>query len=175
MMEISFRKLDPIAARQYRQIRLESLKNHPESFTSTYEEQNKLPKLKLEEEIERESKDLFVVGAFDREEIIGICGFIPFGLSDYLGLKNAGTIVQMYVKPAYSGRKIGLNLIRATFQEAFKITNIDRVVLGVKEDNLRAIRVYEQAGFQLYPPEPTKNGYLIMIIHRTAAFLLTKR
>jgi len=173
-MDISNRKLDPTTARQYREIRLESLIKHPESFGSTFEEQSRLPKLKLEEEIERESDDFFVIGAFDRNEIIGICGFIPFCLFDYLGLKNAGTIVQMYVRSAYSGRKIGLNLIKATLHEAFKISNIDHVVLGVKEDNLRAIRVYEQAGFQPYPPEPTKNGYLLMIINRTAVFLPPK-
>jgi ribosomal protein S18 acetylase RimI-like enzyme len=50
---------------------------------------------------------------------------------------------------------------------AFEICTIAQVLLGVKEDNQTALRVYEQAGFQAYQPAPTKNGHHIMIIFPT--------
>ena len=68
----------------------------------------------------------------------------------FLKLGNAGTIIQMYVQSAYRGRKIGLGLVQAVLAEAFKNPDMEKVVLGVKEGNLSAIRVYEQAGFRTY-------------------------
>ena len=76
-MKISYRKLGSAETRQYREIRLESLKLHPESFGSTFEEQSKLPKLMFEKALEQPVDDRFVIGAFDQKVLIGICGFIP--------------------------------------------------------------------------------------------------
>jgi hypothetical protein len=61
-MNISYRKLAPDESKQYREIRLESLRLHPESFDSGYEEQSKLPKLKFEKAIEEPGIDRFVWG-----------------------------------------------------------------------------------------------------------------
>lgn len=152
-MKITYRKLGPVDARPYRDIRLESLKLHPESFGSTFEEQRKLPKLMFEKALDGPVDDRFVIGAFDRQALIGICGFIPF-VSDYHHeFSKAGTLIQMYVRPAYRGRKIGLGLVKALLQEAFKIAGIEQIVLGVKEGNISAIRVYEQAGFLTHQAE----------------------
>jgi RimJ/RimL family protein N-acetyltransferase len=162
---ITYRKLLPDDAKSYREIRLESLRSHPESFDSNYDQQRNLPKLRLEKEIEQPSGDIFVMGAFDDDALIGICGFIPFGLPDSLGVSNAGTLIQMYVRSTYSGRKIGLNLVKATIETACKLAQVEQIFLGVKQGNPKAIRVYEQAGFQLYEPEPTRDGGWIMFIH----------
>lgn len=151
-MTTSYRKLLPSDSAQYREIRLESLKAHPKSFGSTFEEQKKLPKLMFEKAIEQPYDERFVVGAFDEKVIIGICGFVPFTLEDFQVLENAGTIIQMYVKPTYRGRKIGFNLVKTVVDEAFRLPNIDKVVLGVREGNISAIRVYKKAGFLTYTP-----------------------
>lgn len=165
-MKISYRQLVSDDAKEYREIRLESLKTHPESFGSTYEEQSTLPKLMFERALEQPTDERFVIGAFDQKELIGICGFIPFVLDKDLALSNAGTIIQMYVRATYSGRKIGLTLVNATVREAFKIPDIEQIVLGVKEGNISAIRVYEQAGFKTYNQETDNYDFRIMIIQR---------
>jgi RimJ/RimL family protein N-acetyltransferase len=172
IMAISYRKLLPRDSAQYREIRLESLKAHPESFGSTFEEQKKLPKLMFEKAIEQPYDSRFVVGAFDQKEIIGICGFVPFASEYFQDLENAGTIIQMYVKPTYRGRRIGFNLVKTVVDEAFRLPDIDKVVLGVKEGNLSAIRVYEQAGFLNYSPaenetERHDDSFRTMMIHRS--------
>lgn len=170
-MKISYRKLEPADAKRYREIRLESLKRHPESFRATFEEQRQLPKLMFEKGLEQPVDDRFVIGAFDQKELIGICGFIPFVSDNQPGFSHSGVIIQMYVKPAYRGRKIGLGLVKAVIQEAFKLSTIDQIVLEVKDGNLSAIRVYQQTGFLPYQPEesePAVNtvGSQIMVIHR---------
>ena len=169
-MNISYRRLAPIDSTQYREIRLESLKAHPESFGSTFEEQNKLPKLMFEKAIEQPVDDRFVIGAFDQNALIGICGFIPF-VPNNDDLSDVGTIIQMYVRSAYRGKKIGLSLTKAVLHEAFKLSSIEQIVLDVKEGNKPAFRVYEQAGFQTYQAAATEteiknDGDLMMIIHR---------
>lgn len=147
-MNISYRKLAPDNSKQYRAIRLESLRLHPESFGADYEEQSALPKLMFEKAIEEPVDERFVMGAIDEGDLIGICGFIPFVLYKGLELTDAGTIIQMYVKAAYRGRKIGLGLVKAVVEEAFKLPEINQIVLGVMTGNKSAIRVYEQAGFE---------------------------
>jgi RimJ/RimL family protein N-acetyltransferase len=170
-MKISYRKLGPADAGQYRAIRLESLKLHPDSFGSSYEEQRELPKLMFEKALKAPVDDRFVMGAFEQEALIGICGFIPFIADEYQALRPAGTLIQMYVRPAYRGRKIGLGLVKALMHEAFSLPNIDHIVLEVTEGNMGAIRVYEQAGFLTYqadgrPADINKTGTRTMIIRR---------
>ena len=170
-MNINYRKLLPSDSKQYREVRLESLKAHPENFGANYEEQKSLPKLKLEEAIEHPVDEIFVIGAFDQEELIGICGFLPFVPKAILDLTNAGLIIQMYVRPTHRGRKIGLNLTKITVQEAFRVSDFERIVLGVREENISAISVYEQAGFETlemdnFNGDANSSEFRIMIIQR---------
>ena len=130
-----------------------------------------MPKLMFEKAIEAQAEDRFVFGAFDQDALIGICGYVPFTLEDVLGLENGGTIIQMYVRSSYSGRKIGLKLTQAVAAEAFENPNIDRIVLGVREGNMPAIRVYEQAGFERFPAEggregASDKGFRVLVLQR---------
>lgn len=152
-MNISYRKLAAKESKLYRDIRLESLRLHPESFSSVYEEQRELPKLMFEKAIEEPIDDRFVLGAFDSEELIGICGFMPIVSKENPDLSAAGKIIQVYVRAAYRGQKIGLNLVEATIDEAFKLPAIELIILGVMAGNISAIRVYEQAGFEIFDGE----------------------
>jgi ribosomal protein S18 acetylase RimI-like enzyme len=149
---------------------LESLKTHPESFGSSYQEQVRLPKLMFEKALEVPEDERFVMGAYDRPSLIGICGFVPGVNRNFPGLSHAGTVIQMYVKPAYRGRHIGLSLVKALADEAFDLPNIDKLVLGVREENKAAIRVYERAGFQFFESENLGEeiktlGLVKMILH----------
>lgn len=165
-MKMTYRRLTADDSKAYRAIRLESLKAFPESFGSSYEEQSQLPKLMFEKALEQPSDERFLIGAFDQNELVGICGFIPFTFDEFSDLSKAGTIIQMYVRTAYSRRKIGLHLINATIDEAFKLPGIDQIALGVRAGNLSAIRVYEQAGFQIHKPATDQVDFRIMVLQR---------
>lgn len=169
-MDISYRKLVAAESKQYREIRLESLQLHPESFGTTFEEQSKLPKLGFESALEQPTDERFMMAAFDGQLLVGICGFIPSVREEFQGSKNTGIIIQVYVKPGHHGRKIGLGLIHAALSAAFEIPRIEQVMLGVRKGNSSAIRVYEQAGFRIFDLEGEETEEhqesLFMIIHR---------
>ena len=112
-MNLTYQKLTEIDSIAYREMRLESLKLHPISFGTTYEEQKKLPKLRFQKTLEDPRSTKFLIGAFDQGDLIGICGFVPFLLDENIQLNKVGTIVQMYVKASHRGQKVGLNLINA--------------------------------------------------------------
>ena len=161
-MSIIYQKLTAVYAQAYRNLRLESIKAHPESFCAVYEEQAQLPKLMFEAAIENPVNSRFMMGAFDGDVLIGICGFVPLAQAD-----DAGELIQVYVRAAYGGRKIGLGLVKTAVCQAFTIPYIHRVLLDVKRGNLNAIRVYEQAGFEPNTVTPTLVGeHLCMSISR---------
>lgn len=141
---IAYRVLRSEDSATYREIRLESLKLHPEAYGSTYEDQRKLPKLMFQKALEEGADDRFIYGAFDGDTLVGICGFVQ---KNWFDLNAAGTLIQMYVKAPYRGRRIGLKLVNAVVHQAFQDPDVRQIVLGVNTDNTAAICVYEQAGF----------------------------
>ncbi len=163
-MDVTYRKLLPADAKRYRAVRLESLQQHPESFCANVEEQRALPELRFETFIKQRDPRHFIVGAFSRGDLIGICGFAE----DDAAPKGTGTLIQMYVRSAFGGQKVGLGLVRATLGEAFALPEIERVMLEVKKGNRRAVHVYEQTGFLTVDREenePTRDDTRLMVIH----------
>ena len=146
-MPIFFKKLQPKHTLSYRQVRLECLKNYPNYFGSNYEHQATLPQLYFEKIIYEQPSDKFIVGAFDGETLIGTCGFVQRSQNR---CQHRGDIIQMYVQAAYQGKKIGLRLLKATVEEAFKIPEMEQIVLDVIANNIPANRIYEQVGFVEY-------------------------
>ena len=93
---------------------------------------------------------------------MGICGFIPY---DGMGIEESktnstGTIVQVYVRPAFRSRKTGLGLVRAVVWEALRIERIRRIILGVRRANSHAsanshaTQVNREAGFRVISSAP---------------------
>ncbi len=146
-MNIEYQKLNFCNLEAYRKIRLESLKEYPDSFGASYEDQKVKEKLGFEEYIEQELPDKFIVGAFDTAKLIGICGFFR---QDNARRKNAGEIIQMYVQPKYQRNMVGYWLLQTTLEEAFKIPEIDNIELGVFTANQNANTLFDNAGFEEY-------------------------
>jgi len=146
-MKISYRRLEPEDSKAYRIIRLECLEKHPENFGSIFREEKNKPKLAFETFIEEKAPDNFIFGAFDEDKLIGICGFAR---EPKKKTRHIGTIIQVYVKLEYSGKGIGLELLNAAKKEAFKLPEIEQLMLGVVVSNKSANVIYEKAGFQQY-------------------------
>lgn len=146
-MPTHYRKLTPSDTQAYRAIRLECLKNFPNNFSSTFEDESAKPKLAFENYIKEQGTDKFMMGAFDGEKLMGICGFFQ---EQQNKTRHIGSIIQMYVQASYAGRGIGLALLQATMEEAFKNPEIEQLMLGVITTNKSANRIYEKAGFKEY-------------------------
>jgi RimJ/RimL family protein N-acetyltransferase len=144
---IVFRKLVSQDSLKYRDLRLESLLKAPNSFGSSYEEEHFLPKLRMQNYIEKESSDQFIFGAFDNGNLIGICGFMR---EARMKSRHRGTIVQMYIKEEYQRKGIGTRLLRSLIKYSFSDKQIEHLTLGVVTDNEKAINLYQKIGFQAY-------------------------
>ena len=64
--------------------------------------------------------------------------------------RHIATVIQMYVQAKYSGHRVGLGLLQATVAEAWKIAELEQLVLEVVTTSQNAIHMYGQAGFEQY-------------------------
>lgn len=146
-MSIIIRKLQPHESAIYREVRLSCLKNVPEYFGSTYEEEILNPKFMFETFIENDSPDHIMFGAFDDERLIGITGFNRMARKRAM---HRGEVVQVYVDSNYRGQNIGEKLIRRVLEHAFTLDGIEQVQLSVIAGNQTAIKLYEKVGFKTF-------------------------
>jgi ribosomal protein S18 acetylase RimI-like enzyme len=146
-MSIIIRKLQPHESAVYREVRLACLKNVPQYFGSTYEEEVLNPKFMFETFIETDSPDHAMFGAFDQERLIGITGFNRMARQR---ARHRGELVQVYVDSNYRGQNIGEKLLRHVLDYAFTLDGIEQVQLSVIASNLNAIKLYEKIGFKTF-------------------------
>ena len=144
---VDYRKLKPQESGEYRLLRLESLKIYPNCFGSKYEVEKQKENLAFESYIENSNQESFIVGAFQKDQLIGICGF--YRLQDRQS-RHKGEIIQMYVQEAYQGRNIGYSLLLKTIAIAFTLEDLEQINLEVMTENKAARNVYEKAGFLEY-------------------------
>lgn len=169
-MQLTYRKLKPNETGLYRLLRLESLKEYPDNFGSDYEAQKSKPKLGFEAYIEQESIDKFILGAFDNDKLVSICGF--YRQQDSRS-NHRGEIIQMYVKPNYQGRHIGQTILQTTIETAFELKGMEQIELGVFSNSKVALKIYDKAGFKQYGLHKnclkSNDGYIdlsLMVLHR---------
>ncbi|KAA2222620.1 GNAT family N-acetyltransferase [Chryseobacterium sediminis] len=144
MTSTTYRKLLPEESKIYRAIRLESLEKFPESFGATYQEAVNIEKFRIESDIEEETPERFVFGAFAQHELVGICTFVK-------NENSTGSIYQMYVKKEFQGKNIGQGLIEAVIAEASQKFKGIEIILEVTPGNDKAYNLYRKIGFQEIP------------------------
>jgi ribosomal protein S18 acetylase RimI-like enzyme len=146
---MNLRALEPPDALAYRTLRLRGLHDHPDAFTSSFEEENARPPADARQRLSAASQTR-MWGAFDGSELAGI-----FGWSREPRLKNRhkAVLVGMYVAPEFAGRGIGRALIEAVVADAQR-AGVELAVLTVTAGNARARALYANAGFQTIGIEP---------------------
>ncbi|MFP3834514.1 GNAT family N-acetyltransferase [Chryseobacterium sp. SIMBA_028] len=154
-MNIEYRNLLPNESKAYRAIRLESLEKFPESFGANYLEALKTEKFRIENDIENQSLERFVFGAFVDQKLIGICAFVK-------DENSTGNIYQMYVREGFQGKNIGSGLIQAIINEAHSRFKGIEVVLEVTPKNDRAYHLYKKMGFQEVIDEKNSASNIVM-------------
>ena len=153
-MSIIYRVLLPKESKIYREIRLVSLKTFPDSFEAKYGDSVKQEKLAFETEIENQSINRFVCGAFDGEKLIGICTFAK-------DKNGKGNIIQMFVKPEYQGQNIGRELLEFILKEVKKRLPETDIFLEVAKDNLSAFHLYKKVGFKI--EKESEDGRILLM------------
>ena len=144
------RRLVSQDAPEYRALRLAALRESPESFGSSYEEECDRPPADFAELV-GDTGDRAFFGAFSEARLVGSVGF---GREASLKERHKGFIRGMYVVPTERGKGIGQALLARALDFAATIPDLQQITLAVNANNLSAIRLYKAAGFQQYGLEP---------------------
>ncbi|WP_226683250.1 GNAT family N-acetyltransferase [Sutcliffiella horikoshii] len=139
------RHLTPTDAESYRTIRLEALKNKPEAFSSSYEDEVDFT---VEKYRNRFSNDhTYTFGAFKGENLVGTVTLL---CETKKKIKHRATIVAMYVMPNQRKLGVGKALMNVAINKAKELKEIEQVYLTVTASNEPAKRLYESLGFVTY-------------------------
>jgi ribosomal protein S18 acetylase RimI-like enzyme len=149
---MQIRRLQLTDAPLYRAFRLRGLREHPDAFTSSFEEENARLLVDTERRLAAAGSEK-LWGAFDNfggGELAGIVG-----LSHETRIKNRhkAQLVGMYVASEFSGRGLGRALIDAVLKEA-SACGVELLVLTVTAGNRAACALYTRAGFSAFGIEP---------------------
>lgn len=145
-MEI--RRLTLHDAAAYRALRLRSFREHPEAFTTSYEELEAQPLADTERRMSAAHIKLW--GAFEGGRLVGHVGL---DRETRAKCRHKATLVGMYVAPEAAGRGIGRALVDALLAQA-RTDGLELVVLTVTEGNAKAATLYERCGFRSFGVEP---------------------
>jgi ribosomal protein S18 acetylase RimI-like enzyme len=145
---LDVRRLTEADAAEYRALRLRALREHPDAFTSSFEEDELKP---IEWARQRlggrpEAPHDFVLGAFAERILAGILGL---SVEPRRKVRHIGEVFGMYVAPEYAGRGVGQSLLDACIARA-RATGLEQLRLTVTGSNTRAKALYERAGFRAF-------------------------
>jgi ribosomal protein S18 acetylase RimI-like enzyme len=146
---MSVRILTSADAAAFRTLRLRALQEHPEAFTSSYEEDVQKSPSATEQRIAGEGNAFW--GAYVEGALCGVVG-----LSRETRTKNRhkGHVVAMYVAPEFGRRGLGRALLQAVIDYARDAEKLEQLVLTVTRSNQPAIDLYRSAGFRTFGMEP---------------------
>ena len=143
---MQIRRLAPADALSYRTLRLRALREHPDAFTSSWEEDREQP---VEAAAARLAAQAFW-GAFQGAELYGFVG-----LEREARAKNRhkATVVGMYVAPEVAGQGVGRALLSFLLAHARSL-GLGSLVLTVTDGNAAALNLYRAVGFRSFGIEP---------------------
>ena len=149
-MPMSIRKLTRADAVAFREVRLRALREHPEAFTSSYEEDVAKPLENSVQRIDATSGNVFW-GAFVDGELRGMIGLVR---ETRAKSRHSGDVVAMYVAPEWGRRGIGRDLLQHLIDHARDEFALEQLVLTVTRGNASASELYRAAGFTTFGLEP---------------------
>ena len=144
------RRLTPTDAAEYRELRLRALREHPDAFRSSYEEEVLKPADWAAQRVG--GADGFFLGAFDATG--ALIGAVGLQLEARRKLRHQGHVIGMYVAAEHGGQGVGRALIEACIAQARAIDHLEALVLTVTSSNDHAVRLYRNAGFVECGREP---------------------
>lgn len=143
------RRLEAADAEAFRTVRLRSLAEHPEAFTSTVAEWDG-PLERFVAWVEK----AFVIGAFARDTgaLVGHA-ILAIHEKPSLRQRHKCEIWSVYVLPQARGHGISRRMLEALIAEA-RARGFLYLKLGVTAGNTKARALYERMGFVHYGTEP---------------------
>ncbi len=138
---IEIKKIDSSEWESLRTLRLRAVKEEPEAFGRTFEEEQAIPEADWKKKIEETT----YLGARDGKELVGTINIVR---QKGEKLKHWATIYSVYVIPEQREGGVGRQLMEKAIQELKETPGIIKAVLYVCETQKTAITLYESLGFQ---------------------------
>jgi ribosomal protein S18 acetylase RimI-like enzyme len=151
-MSIVIRKLTPEDCAAYRDCRLDALRDSPNSFASSYEEEVQMSNASIRARFAAHPPESAMFGAFDGERIVGLIGIFR---EERKKRSHKMNIASVFVQPEYRGKKIGSQLMETAIAHARNIDGVERIDLAVESHNAAAKSLYASFGFQSWGTEPS--------------------
>jgi len=147
-MVATIRALSRDDAPTYRELRLRMLREHPEAFTSSYEEDSEKPLSWDEARLTPSPRapHKFVLGAFSDDGML--VGSVGLAVEERMKQRHKALVFGMFVAPEAAGCGIGRALLDACIARARNIPDLELLNLTVTATNERSCRLYATAGFQ---------------------------
>jgi GNAT superfamily N-acetyltransferase len=149
----------------FKQLRLESLRDAPYAFSSTYESA-----LRRSAESWREQADSTAQGP-NRATFIAFSDDAPIGIAAVYRLSDqpdVGEVLQVWVAPEYRGTGVARDLMDVVFEWAGN--NIFRAIVArIANGNTRAVRFYRRYGFALTDESPMNDSESVTLAREVAS------
>lgn len=156
---MSVRRLTEADAAALRALRLRALREEPDPFMTTYDEEQARPLELLIARLREQSDtaDSAVLGAFESGVLVGILGFLRDG---HRKARHRVDLWGMYVAPKARGHGHGRALLDAALSRIAAIPGVEQVHLGLAVTSEAARRLYLRAGFKVVGliPRAMKDG-----------------
>ena len=137
-------------AEEFRALRLRALREEPEAFGSSWEEESARP---LEQTVVRLQGDgMTAFGGFD--DAGRLAGMVRLHRQDGVKSEHKADIISMYVAPEARGRGMGKMLLDAAIAHARATPGIEQLLLAVNVANTPARNLYLAMGFEPFGREP---------------------
>ncbi|ROL72858.1 GNAT family N-acetyltransferase [Pseudomonas protegens] len=148
-MNLQIQRLTPDDVEQYRALMLEAYDRHPQAFTSSVREREKLPlawwAARLDGELD------LLLGAFSEGHLLGIVG-LAFELREKA--RHKATLFGLYVTGEQRSSGLGYRLVQSLLAEAADHEGLRLVQLTVTAGNDAALSLYRRCGFVQFGLEP---------------------
>lgn len=139
-------RLNSSHAKEYQLLRLKALKENPEAFGSSYEEESVMPLAFSEQRLSQHESMTF--GIFNPN----LVGIVTLTFSLRHKMKHNGHIQALYVEKDSRNQGLGKTLIHHVIEVAKQLQMIN-LFLMVTSTNSKAIHLYESLGFVKYGTE----------------------
>jgi ribosomal protein S18 acetylase RimI-like enzyme len=140
---LSIRILDAKDAESFQALRLKGLRNAPEAFGSSYEEEVDLPMDEIRRRLGNRPNAVF--GGFAESSLVGVAGFAG---NPKLKQRHKGLLWGVYVDPQWRGHQLGKRLTQAVIDHARH--HADVLHATVMASNISARTLYLGLGFTVF-------------------------
>jgi ribosomal protein S18 acetylase RimI-like enzyme len=143
-MRYLVRPLDAADADEFRRVRLDALRLHPEAFAAAYEDECLLDRAQFAEKLVMPGLTRF--GAFTRQQMVGLVGLqVPSGFK----VRHKAHLFSMYVADGHRRTGLADQLVQAVI-DAARASGAAVLQLTVTAGNAPAQSLYKRMGFQNY-------------------------